>query len=84
MNPTAIEIIFISGCRAERDYEQYYRGMPWLAMPFDRDRSLKIMNNLGVEGYPTLIVLSAEDGKPLDHDAAVTIYSGVATAFQKW
>ncbi|KAH9319316.1 hypothetical protein KI387_021085 [Taxus chinensis] len=63
-----LEIVFISSDRDEESFQEYFRSMPWLALPY-RDRVSKNLSRyFEVEGIPTLIVLGP-DGKTLQTEA---------------
>ena len=58
------ELVFVSGDRDEKAFKEYFREMPWLALPFDEERNEALSSHFEVEGIPTLVVLSPE-GKVL-------------------
>lgn len=47
---------------------QYYKEMPWFAMPYKDERFMTLKNAFKVRGYPRLLAFKA-DGKLLDSDA---------------
>lgn len=52
------EIIFISADRSEDSFKQYFKEMPWLAVPYSDETRRSRLNRLyGIQGIPTLIVL---------------------------
>eukprot|EP00741_Cyanophora_paradoxa_P013326 tig00020684_g12869.t1 len=64
------EIIFVSNDRTEKDFQKYFEGMPWLAIPFTEDSLRdKICTNYEVREVPTLVVFD-ENGTLLLSDAA--------------
>jgi len=61
-----IEIVFFSGDKSEDEFNEYFKEMPWLALP--RDEKKIMMDNakrFKIKGVPRLIMLSAKDGKVL-------------------
>lgn len=64
----AFEIVFLSGDKGEKDFEEYYAGMPWLALPFGDNAEKNLSRYFRVQGIPTLIILSPE-GKTIQTEA---------------
>jgi nucleoredoxin len=65
VSPThGLEIIFVSSDRNEAEFQQYYQGMPFKAIPF-RNRTLaqQIKSVFGVRGIPSLVVIDAMSGR---------------------
>jgi Thioredoxin-like len=61
-----MEIVFVSSDRDEQSFAQYFRTMPWLALPFDN--SLRISKQMlsakyCVKGIPSLVVLDSISGQ---------------------
>ena len=52
------EVVFCSFDRSQKDFEEYFGTMPWLAVPFDKS---DVRNALGdmfnVSGIPTLLLM---------------------------
>jgi len=61
------EIVFISSDRDEEAFEDYYKSMPWLALPFGDKTKKDLMRLLRVIGIPSLIVVGP-DGKTVTDD----------------
>jgi len=56
-----LEIIFASSDKNEEEFDEYYKEMPWLALPYvDRERKLKLSQKFGVTGIPCLVVLGPD------------------------
>uniref|UniRef100_I1PPJ9 protein-disulfide reductase n=1 Tax=Oryza glaberrima TaxID=4538 RepID=I1PPJ9_ORYGL len=53
-----MEIIFISLDRDEISFLDYFKGMPWLALPFDTGLRQKLCVQFDIEHIPALIPLS--------------------------
>jgi len=55
------EVIFCSSDKDEEAFNEYYKDMPWLALPFaDRKRKDQLSDHFEVGGIPTLVMISAE------------------------
>jgi len=56
-----IEIIFASSDRDESSFDDYFKEMPWLALPFaDRKRKEELSARFGVNGIPALVLLDKD------------------------
>jgi len=63
-----LEIVFVSSDKDQAAFDEYYKEMPWLALPFDkREEKDKLATACGVQGIPSLTILNA-DGTVLTHD----------------
>ena len=47
------EVIFISWDQSEEQFNDYYKEMPWMALPFNDSSREAIGSELGVDGIPT-------------------------------
>ncbi|XP_033107862.1 nucleoredoxin-like [Anneissia japonica] len=57
------EIVFVSSDRDEQAFDEYYKSMPWLALPFaDRSRKNKLSSKFKVRGIPTLVFVDSVTG----------------------
>mmetsp|Transcript_23267 Transcript_23267/g.40039 ORF Transcript_23267/g.40039 Transcript_23267/m.40039 type:complete len:407 (-) Transcript_23267:435-1655(-) len=55
------EIIFSSADHDSDSFDQYYKEMPWLAIPYDDSERREALNDFfEVEGIPTLVILDPE------------------------
>jgi nucleoredoxin len=53
-----IEIIFASSDRDQASFDDYYKDMPWLALPYEnRERKEELSSRFGVSGIPSLVLL---------------------------
>eukprot|EP00927_Polykrikos_kofoidii_P049878 TRINITY_DN43889_c0_g1_i1.p1 TRINITY_DN43889_c0_g1~~TRINITY_DN43889_c0_g1_i1.p1 ORF type:complete len:391 (-),score=60.99 TRINITY_DN43889_c0_g1_i1:189-1265(-) len=58
-----VEVIFVSSDRDAASFEEYYKEMPWAALPFsDRSRQSALSTKFSVQGIPSLVVLRGADG----------------------
>ena len=63
------EIIFISSDKTENEFIEYYKTMPWLAVPYEkRHIKSKLCNLFGIKTIPRLIILD-NDTEIIDLDA---------------
>jgi len=66
-NGSKFELIFVSSDRDEKSFEDYYKPMPWLALPFAlRDQKNSLSSKFKVQGIPTLIFLNAATGEVIN------------------
>merc|ERR550537_31921 len=69
------EIVFASSDQNEKQFREYFKEMPWLALPFkDRERKEALSSHFGVRGIPTLVLL--------DTDRSVLTTNGRAAVFR--
>lgn len=55
------EIIFASSDKDQKQFDEYYAEMPWLAIPFeDRQRKTNLSQKFGVTGIPCLVILDKD------------------------
>jgi len=60
------EIIFASSDSSKEEFDEYYGGMPWLALPFGSEYKEKLSNKYKVQGIPTLVLLNDKAEKITD------------------
>ncbi|XWS63667.1 hypothetical protein CRYUN_Cryun06bG0121100 [Craigia yunnanensis] len=53
----AFEVVFISSDKDQASFEEYYSGMPWLALPFGDARKPLLSRKFKVQGIPMLIAI---------------------------
>lgn len=60
-----LELIFVSSDRDAQSFDNYYRSMPWLAIPFNNLATYKQLLSFqyGVQGIPCLVILDALTGQ---------------------
>jgi len=64
---TQFEIVFVSADRSDEAFEEYFKTMPWLALPFE-DPRIEYLNSLfEVDGIPSLVLVDPT-GKVLRTD----------------
>jgi nucleoredoxin len=66
------EVVFVSSDRDQAGFDEYFKEMPWKAIPFkDAAERGSIEEKYGVEGIPALVVL--QDGKMCNPSAVGAI-----------
>lgn len=78
------EVFFISKDHSENEFSEYFKKMPWLAVPFkDRYRLNKISSSLAVSRIPTLIVYDNK-GNLLTREGVLEIENYGGEAIKLW
>uniref|UniRef100_A0A7S0UU34 Thioredoxin domain-containing protein n=1 Tax=Polytomella parva TaxID=51329 RepID=A0A7S0UU34_9CHLO len=71
----AFEVIFVSSDKDERQFNEYYSEMPWMAIPFDdTSRRQSLARRFNVSGIPALVLLSPT-GEVLNTNARADVAS---------
>lgn len=78
------EIVFVSSDKDAAAYEDYFKAMPWLALPFNPDRNAQLRSRFGVQGIPTLIVFDGSSGALITDEARDDVENDPATALATW
>ncbi|KAI0215678.1 Nucleoredoxin [Lamellibrachia satsuma] len=55
------EVVFVSVDRSQESYNEYYKSMPWLALPLADERVQQLTRHFSVQGIPTLILLDEKN-----------------------
>nr|AMA21639.1 cotton nucleoredoxin 1 [Gossypium barbadense] len=76
----AFEVIFISSDRDQASFDEYYSGMPWLALPFNDARKSSLSRKFKVQGIPMLIALGPT-GKTITKEARSLVMAHGADAY---
>lgn len=54
-----MEIVFVSSDKSDEDFTNYYKDMPWLALPFDnKDAKAALNKKFKVSGIPSFVILN--------------------------
>jgi hypothetical protein len=70
-----MEIIFVSSDRSQRDFDEYFGEMPWLALPYDkRKENEELSVAFDVRGIPSFVVIDA-DGTTITTDGCSKVMS---------
>ena len=78
------EIIFVSSDKTQKEFEDYFNEMPWLAVPFGDSRIQTIKDMYEIHGIPTLIFLSPLTGEILSLDGTEIVYEGNENQVLDW
>lgn len=78
------EVVFVSGDHGEKQFNEYFGSMPWLAVPFaDREAEAKLSGAFEVEGIPTLVLLNNK-GETITRDGRSRIANDPEGANFPW
>merc|ERR1719375_2520283 len=70
-----MEVVFVSSDHSQPEFNEYYKEMPWLAVPFaSRDIKDALSKKFKVQGIPNLVILDA-DGNLITKDGRSKISS---------
>lgn len=61
-----LEMIFVSSDRDQKQFQEYFGEMPWLAIPPGDVRKNKLSKLFGVSGIPTLVFVDAATGETIN------------------
>ncbi|EGR34571.1 protein disulfide isomerase family protein 3, putative [Ichthyophthirius multifiliis] len=78
-----MEIILVSFDKNEEDFQKYYKSMPWLSLPYDKDRIEQYREHFEIIGIPQLVVLR-KDGSVLHLNANKQILQRAEEVFLEW
>ena len=79
-----IEIIFVSSDRDDKEFDGYYKEMPWLAIArFESSSISSLKSHFGVSGIPKLVVVD-KTGKTIDDNARASVQNFGVEAFATW
>jgi thiol-disulfide isomerase/thioredoxin len=89
-----LEVVFVSSDRSDAEFQQYYKKMPFKAMPFSqRDLAQRAKSLFGVRGIPSLviidslsgrIVVSPDESRREVHQACQYGEKGIERLFNSW
>ncbi|CAL9080604.1 unnamed protein product [Musa textilis] len=79
---SSFEVVFISSDRDQDSFEEFFSGMPWLALPFGDERRKSLSRTFRVRGIPSLVAIGPT-GRTLTKDARnlLTIHGADAYPF---
>merc|ERR1712178_281439 len=70
-----MEIIFVSSDRDKTSFDDYFKDMPWLALPYAKRAEKELLSDsFGVSGIPSFVVLKP-DGTVLTTDGRSKVMS---------
>lgn len=76
----AFEVIFISSDRDQSSFDEFFSGMPWLALPFGDERKKYLQRQFKIRGIPAVVAISPS-GKTLNTQVRQLIQAHGADAF---
>ncbi|XP_073104108.1 probable nucleoredoxin 1-1 isoform X1 [Elaeis guineensis] len=65
---SAFELVFVSSDRDQNSFEDFFSGMPWLALPFGDERKKTLSRLFKIRGIPSLVAIGPT-GKTVTTDA---------------
>lgn len=79
-----MEIIFVSGDRDAKTFQEYYGEQPWVALPYKkRDVESELSKKFKVKGIPSLVILDAS-GVVITTDGRKAVSSDPTGAKYPW
>lgn len=77
-----LEIVYVSMDRTESDFNDYYGGMPWLAIPYDGQREA-VSSRYGVNSIPTLALIK-KDGTVIEQNCRGAVEGTGPSVYDEW
>ncbi|CAL5223492.1 g6018 [Coccomyxa viridis] len=78
-----LEIVFVSSDHDEKQFEDYFKSMPWLAVPFSaRAAQAAMASRFKVQGIPALVLI--EDGEVVNASARGAVMKDPTGAAFPW
>jgi len=76
-NGKNFEVIFVSSDHDVESYDEYFKEMPWLALPFNDTRTSYLKRRFKVKGYPRLVIVDPSTGNTISDDGRSRVESDV-------
>ncbi|KAI5084573.1 hypothetical protein GOP47_0000742 [Adiantum capillus-veneris] len=68
------ELVYISSDRSQELFTEYFSKMPWLAVPYENEKTRKHLNDwFEVKGFPTVVILDKQ-GRTLNTQGTELLY----------
>ncbi|XP_073104112.1 probable nucleoredoxin 1-2 [Elaeis guineensis] len=77
---SAFEVVFISSDEDQNSFEDFFSGMPWLALPFGDVRKKSLSRLFKIRGIPSLVAIGPT-GKTVTTDAKLLLLIHGADAY---
>ncbi|XP_008782777.2 probable nucleoredoxin 1-1 [Phoenix dactylifera] len=77
---SAFEVVFISSDRDQKSFEDFFSGMPWLALPFGDERKKSLNRVFKIRGIPSLVAIGPT-GRTVTKDAKLLLMIHGADAY---
>uniref|UniRef100_A0A2N9IQC9 protein-disulfide reductase n=1 Tax=Fagus sylvatica TaxID=28930 RepID=A0A2N9IQC9_FAGSY len=74
------EIVFISSDRDQSSFDEFFGGMPWLALPFGDERKPFLSRKFKIQGIPAAVAIGPS-GKTITNEARQLIAAHGADAY---
>ena len=74
------EIVFISSDRDQSSFDEFFGGMPWLALPFGDERKPFLSRKFKIQGIPAAVAIGPS-GKTITKEARQLIAAHGADAY---
>ncbi|KAG6607536.1 putative nucleoredoxin 1 [Cucurbita argyrosperma subsp. argyrosperma] len=74
------EVVFISSDRDQDSFQEFFSGMPWLALPFGDERKKLLNRRFKIQGIPALVALN-QSGHTVSTEARKLISAHGADAY---
>ncbi|CAL4062114.1 unnamed protein product [Meganyctiphanes norvegica] len=71
-----LEVVLVSSDQDDQAFQDYYRDMPWLALPYqDSKRKLRLSRRFRVASIPSLVLLDSRSGRVITRTATEKVVS---------
>ncbi|XP_019709919.1 probable nucleoredoxin 1-2 isoform X2 [Elaeis guineensis] len=77
---SAFEMVFISSDRDQNSFEDFFSGMPWLALPYGDERKKSLSSVFKIRGIPSLVAIGPT-GRTITKDAKLLMMVHGADAY---
>jgi len=78
-----VEVVFITCDRDDAQFNDYYKEMPWVALPFGDARISTLKSQMGCQGIPYLVVYK-KDGTEVTKNGRGELSQDPAGCLKKW
>lgn len=76
----AFEVIFISSDHNQSSFDDFFSGMPWLALPFGDERKALLQRRFKIKGIPAVVAIGP-NGRTVSTQARQLIQAHGADAY---
>ena len=78
-----MEIVFVTSDRSEEDFNNYFKEMPWIALPFGDERIQSLKTLFSVRGIPMFVVMKS-DGTLITQDGRNDVTNSGSACVAQW
>ncbi|XP_064425003.1 nucleoredoxin isoform X1 [Latimeria chalumnae] len=69
-----LEVVFVSSDQDQKQWQEFVKEMPWLALPFkEKHKKLKLWNKYRISNIPSLIFIDTSTGKVMCRNGMLVI-----------